>query len=84
MAASNQSSLPGGTLNACRCFVAVPGRIPGHPGRHPPEAVGFADALHLASAGESAEFVTFDRKFVSRAGEIQEGVPVRFQVIMAK
>src|SRR5438105_1163397 len=30
----------------------------------------FADALHLASRGEAKRFVTFDEKFVKRAGRI--------------
>ena len=48
------------------------------------QGMEFADALHLASAGECEEFVTFDRKFVSKAGEIEEGVPVRFPVTRAR
>jgi predicted nucleic-acid-binding protein len=41
------------------------------------QGMDFADALHLASSEEAAEFVTFDRKLASRAQEIQGTTPVR-------
>jgi predicted nucleic-acid-binding protein len=37
----------------------------------------FADALHLASSGEAAEFVTFDRRLSSKARELGGTAPVR-------
>jgi len=41
------------------------------------QGMDFADALHLASSEDAAEFVTFDRKLSSRAQEIQGTTPVR-------
>jgi len=38
------------------------------------QGMDFADALHLASSEEAAEFVTFDRKLSSRAPELP-GMP---------
>jgi len=41
------------------------------------QGMDFADALHLASSEEAAEFVTFDCKLSSKAQEIQGTTPVR-------
>jgi predicted nucleic-acid-binding protein len=40
------------------------------------ERVDFADALHLASSGESDRFVTFDRDFAKAMRNREDGPPV--------
>ena len=40
------------------------------------QGMDFADALHLAGAGDCEAFVTFDRRFAKAAGGL-EGPPVR-------
>lgn len=37
----------------------------------------FADAMHLAAAGDGETFVTFDRGLIRRAGRLATAVPVR-------
>ena len=41
------------------------------------QGLDFADALHLASAGEAREFATFDRRLAARAEGIVGAIPVR-------
>lgn len=48
------------------------------------QGMDFADALHLASSGNAAELVTFDRKLSSRAEEIGGHPPVRLLSVIRK
>jgi predicted nucleic-acid-binding protein len=41
------------------------------------EGMDFADALHLFSAGDCEEMLSFDRDFAKRARKIAKSIPVR-------